>query len=72
MAVLLALLFGVGAAIARRPDVAVLGALFALIAVSTPRRFGNRHVPTREFDRAVHAQGPGGTRRRILFRDAGP
>ncbi|MDN5879353.1 MAG: DUF58 domain-containing protein [Arthrobacter sp.] len=72
MAVLLALLFGVGAAIARRPDVAVLGALFALIAVSTPRRFGNRHVPTLEFDRSVHAQVTGGTRRRILFRDAGP
>ena len=70
VAVLLALLFGVGAAIARRPDIAVLGALFALIAVSTPRRFGNQHVPTVEFDRSTRGPLLGGARRRILFRDA--
>lgn len=72
VAVLLALLFGVGAAVARRPDVAVLGALFALIAVSTPAGFGNRHAPTLEFDHSGRGDIPGGVRRRILFRNAGP
>lgn len=72
VAVVLALVFAVGGAVARRPDVAVLGALFALVAISAPVRFGTRHAPTLSFDVAGLPETADPARRTVAFRDAGP
>jgi len=70
VAVVLALLFGVGAAVARRPDIAVFGALFALVAVSVPARFGRRHAPGLGFATGTGSDDPARGRRAVVFRDA--
>lgn len=69
VAVVLALVFGVGAAVARRPDIAVLGALFALVAVSVPARFGRHHAPELRFATGTHRDDPARGRRTVVFRD---
>lgn len=69
VAVVLALVFGVGAAVARRPDIAVIGALFALIAVSVPRHFGQRHAPGLGFAPGTSRDAGTAGRRPVIFRD---
>lgn len=69
VAVVLCLLFGVGAAVARRPDIAVIGSLFALIAVSAPRRFGQRHAPVLGFAPGTYHDAASGSRRPVIFHD---
>lgn len=77
VAVLLALAFGVGAAVARRPDVAVFGVLFALVAASglAPRLL--RNAPALSFtasagagphERSAPGDDPG--RRLVTFHDS--
>lgn len=69
VAVVLALLFAVGAAVARRPDLAVFGGLFALVAVSTPHRFSQRHAPGLGFVPDTVRDGARGARRAVAFSD---